>query len=123
MFTTAPSALGFIKGGRLKVLAVTSAKRIAALPEVPTMVESGFPRSVTGSWQGIFVPKGTPQQAVDKLFTATQQVMKTPEVVERLATGGVDVVLSASPKAFAEFVALESERWGRVAREVGATVD
>ena len=123
MFTTAPSALGFIKGGRLKVLAVTSAKRIAALPDVPTMVESGFPRSVTGSWQGIFVPKGTPQQAADKLFTATQQVMKTPEVVERLATGGVDVVLSASPRAFAEFVAVESERWGKVALEVGATVD
>jgi tripartite-type tricarboxylate transporter receptor subunit TctC len=123
MFTTAPSALGFIKGGRLKVLAVTSAKRIAALPDVPTMVESGFPRSVTGSWQGIFVPKGTPQQFVDRLFTVTQQVMKTPEVVERLATGGVEVVLSASPKAFAEFVALESERWGQVAREVGATVD
>jgi tripartite-type tricarboxylate transporter receptor subunit TctC len=123
MFTTAPSALGFINGGRLKVLAVTSAKRVAALPDVPTMVESGFPRSVSGSWQGIFVPKGTPRQVVDKLFTVTQQVMKTQDVVQRLATGGVDVVLSASPKAFAEFVASESERWGKVAREVGATVD
>jgi len=123
MFTTAPSALGFIKGGRLKVLAVTSAKRIAALPDVPTMVESGYPRSVTGSWQGIFVPKGTPQPVVDKLFTVTQQVMKTSDVVQRLATGGVDVVLSASPKAFADFVASESDRWGKVAHEVGATVD
>jgi tripartite-type tricarboxylate transporter receptor subunit TctC len=123
MFTTAPSALGYIKGGKLKVLAVTSAKRIAALPEVPTMVESGFPRSVTGSWQGIFVPKGTPQPVVDKLFTVTQQVMKTPDVVERLSGGGVDVVLSDSPKAFGGFVAAESERWGQVAREVGATVD
>jgi tripartite-type tricarboxylate transporter receptor subunit TctC len=123
MFTTAPSALGHIKGGKLKALAVTSARRIPALPEVPTMVESGFPRSVTGSWQGIFVPRGTPQQAVDKLFSATQQVMKTQDVVDRLASGGVDVALSASPKAFAEFVAQESERWGQVAREVGATVD
>jgi tripartite-type tricarboxylate transporter receptor subunit TctC len=123
MFTTAPSALGYIKGGKLKVLAVTSAKRIAALPDVPTMVESGFPRSVTGSWQGIFVPRGTPQPVVDKLFTVTQQVMKTPDVVERLSGGGVDVVLSDSPKAFAGFVASESERWGQVAREVGATVD
>ncbi|HKW39422.1 MAG TPA: tripartite tricarboxylate transporter substrate binding protein, partial [Burkholderiales bacterium] len=123
MFTTAPSALGFIKGGRLKVLAVTSAKRIPALPEVPTMVESGYPRSVTGSWQGVFVPKATPQPVVDRLFAVTQQVMKTPDVVERLAAGGVDVVLSASPRAFAGFVAQESERWGQVAREVGATVD
>jgi tripartite-type tricarboxylate transporter receptor subunit TctC len=60
---------------------------------------------------------------VDKLFAVTQQVMKTADVVERLAGGGVEVVLSASPGAFAEFVAQESERWGRVAREVGATVD
>lgn len=123
MFTTAPSALGYIKGGKLKVLAVTSAKRIAALPDVPTMAESGFPRSVTGSWQGMFVPRGTPQPVVDRLFTVTQQVMKTPDVVERLSGGGVDVVLSDSPKAFAAFVAAESERWGKVAREVGATVD
>ena len=123
MFTTAASALGYIRGGRLKVLAVTSAKRIAALPEVPTMVESGFPRSVTGSWQGIFVPKGTPRPVVDKLFAVTQQVMKTPDVVQRLASGGADVVLSASPEAFAGFVASESERWGKVAHEVGATVD
>ena len=123
MFTTAPSALGFVSGGRLKVLAVTSAKRIAALPDVPTMVESGFPRSISGSWQGIFVPKGTPRQAVDRLFTVTQQVMKVPDVVERLEKGGVDVVLSASSRAFADFVASETERWGRVASEVGATVD
>jgi tripartite-type tricarboxylate transporter receptor subunit TctC len=123
MFTTAPSALGFIKGGRLKALAVTSAKRIAQLPEVPTMVESGFPRSISGSWQGIFVPKGAPRDIVEKLLTVVQQTMKTPDVVERLGTGGVEVVLSASPKAFAEFVVSESERWGRVAQEVGATVD
>jgi tripartite-type tricarboxylate transporter receptor subunit TctC len=123
MFTTAPSALGYIKGGKLKVLAVTSAKRIAALPDVPTMVESGFPRSITGSWQGIFVPKGTGGSIVDRLFAVTRQVMKTPDVAERLAGGGVDVVLSDSPKAFAAFVASESERWGKVAREVGATVD
>src|SRR5262249_58464824 len=85
LFTTAPSALGYIKGGKLKVLAVTSAKRIAALPDVPTMVESGFPRSVTGSWRGIFVPKGTPQPVVDKLFTVTQQVMTIPDDTKRMA--------------------------------------
>jgi len=123
MFTTAPSALGFIRGGRLKILGVTSAKRIGQLPDVPTMVESGFPRSVSGSWQGIFVPKGTPAAVVERLFAVTQQVMKVPDVVQRLATGGVDVVLSPSPKAFADFVASETERWGRVAHEVGATVD
>jgi tripartite-type tricarboxylate transporter receptor subunit TctC len=123
LFTTAPSALGYVQGGKLKVLAVTSAKRVAALPDVPTMVESGFPRSVTGSWQGIFLPKGTPQPVVDKLFGVTQQVMKTPDVIQRLAGGGVDVVLSDSPKVFADYVTSETERWGKVAHEVGATVD
>ena len=123
MFTTAASALPYVKGGRLKVLAVTSAKRIPALPDTPTMVESGFPRSVTGSWQGIFVPTGTPRPVVDRLFAVTRQVMRTKDVVERLAGGGAEVVLSDSPEAFADFVAAESQRWGRVAREVGATVD
>jgi len=123
MFTTAASALPYIKGGRLKALAVTSAKRIPALPDTPTMVESGFPRSVTGSWQGIFVPAGTPRPVVDRLFAVTRQVMRTKDVVERLAGGGAEVVLSDSPEAFADFVAAESQRWGRVAREVGATVD
>jgi len=123
MFTTAASALPYVKGGRLKVLAVTSAKRIPALPDTPTMVESGFPRSVTGSWQGIFVPAGTPRPVVDRLFAVTRQVMQTKDVVERLAGGGAEVVLSDSPEAFADFVAAESQRWGRVAREVGATVD
>ena len=69
------------------------------------------------------VPKGTPQQAVEKLFGVTQQVMKTPDVTQRLAVGGVDVVLSESPRAFADYVASETERWGKVAQEVGATVD
>jgi tripartite-type tricarboxylate transporter receptor subunit TctC len=123
MFTTAASALGQIRSGRLKVLAVTSARRIPALPDVPTMVESGFPRSVSGSWQGVFVPAGTPRPAVDKLFAVTQRVMKMKDVADRLAGGGAEVVLSDSPAAFAQFVAAESQRWGRVAREVGATVD
>ena len=123
MFTTVSSALGHIKGGRLKVLVVVSAKRLAQLPDVPTMVESGYPDSVSGSWQGIFVPAGTPKEVVDRLYAATLQTMKSPEVVERLANGGVDVVTSGSPAAFAAYVAAETQRWGKVAKESGATVD
>ena len=123
MFTTAPSALGYIKGGRLKVLAVTSAKRIAALPDVPTMVESGFPRSVTGSWQGIFVPAGHAAAGRGQAVRRDAAGDEDARCRRAARDGGVDVVLSASSKAFAEFVAQESERWGQVAREVGATVD
>src|SRR6266545_2870346 len=62
MFTTAPSAMGQIRGGKLKVYAVTSVKRMPQVPDAPTMVESGYPDFVTGSWQGIFVPAGTPRE-------------------------------------------------------------
>jgi tripartite-type tricarboxylate transporter receptor subunit TctC len=123
MFTTVSSALGNIEGGRLKALVVVSAKRLKQLPNVPTMVESGYRESVSGSWQGIFVPAGTPKQIVDKLYAVLLQTMKTADVVERLAKGGVDVVTSPSPAAFADYVAGETLRWARVAKESGATVD
>ena len=123
MFTTAPSAMGLIQGGRLRILAVTSPKRLAQLPAAPTMVESGYADFVSSSWQGVFVPAGTPREIVERLYAALLQAMKTPEVGERLAKGGVEVATSASPGAFAEFVAAETQRWGRVAKESGATVD
>jgi tripartite-type tricarboxylate transporter receptor subunit TctC len=117
------SVLGHIKGGRLKALAVVSGKRLEPLPDVPTMVESGYPDSTSGSWQGIFVPAGTSKEVVDRLYAVMQRTMKSPDVVDRLSKNGIDVVLSASPAAFAEFVATETVRWGKVAKESGATVD
>jgi tripartite-type tricarboxylate transporter receptor subunit TctC len=123
MFTTVSSAIGHIRGGRLKALVVVAAKRLPALPDVPTMVESGFPDSTSGSWQGIFVPAGTPRDIVERLYGVVQQTMKTKDVVDRLAGGGVEVVLSASSAAFQKYVAAETVRWGRIAKESGATVD
>jgi tripartite-type tricarboxylate transporter receptor subunit TctC len=123
MFTTVSSALGHIQNGRLKALVVVTAKRLAALPEVPTMIESGYPDSRSGSWQGIFVPAGTPRDIVERLYKVVVDTMKTPEVVERLNKSGVDVVTSESPEAFRKFVAADTERWARVAKEAGATVD
>jgi tripartite-type tricarboxylate transporter receptor subunit TctC len=122
-FTTAPSAIGYIQSGRIKVLAVTSAKRMGQLAETPTMTESGYKDFVSSSWQGVFVPAGTPHEVVERLFTVLQQTMKAQEVIDRLAKVGIDVALSSSPKAFADFVAAESQRWGKVAKESGATVD
>jgi tripartite-type tricarboxylate transporter receptor subunit TctC len=123
MFTTVSSALGHIQNGRLKALVVVAGKRLPALPNVPTMVESGYPDSRSGSWQGIFVPAGTPADVVSRLYAVVTQTMKTPEVMDRLSKGGVEVVTSESPEAFAKFVAADTERWARVARESGATVD
>jgi tripartite-type tricarboxylate transporter receptor subunit TctC len=123
MFTTVSSALGAVKGGRLKALAVVSAKRLEQLPDVPTMVESGYPDSISGSWQGIFVPAGTSREIVERLYAVFLQTMKSPDVVERLAKSGIDAVTSPSPAAFAEYVGAETLRWGRAAKESGATAD
>src|SRR5947208_1261689 len=123
MFSTVSSAMGYIKGGRLKALAVTSTKRLEPLPEVPTMRESGYLDGSSGSWQGVLVPAGTSRAVVDRLFEVLVQTMKTSDVIERLAKGGAEAVTSVSPKAFAEFVAAETRRWGKVAKESGAIAD
>ena len=123
MFVTASSAMPMIKSGRLKVYAITATKRSPELPNVPTMAEEGFPGFDSGSWQGIFVPAGTPRPVVDRLFAAAQQTMKSPEVIERLAKGGVDVVTSNSSAEFQTFVARETEKWAKIVKESGATPD
>ena len=123
MFTTAASALGQVRGGKLRLLAVTSAKRMEQAPAAPTMVESGYPDFVTGSWQGVFAPAGTSKEIVNFLFKNITQTLLTAEVAERLGKGGADVVTSPSPAAFAELVAAETKRWARVVRESNATPD
>ena len=123
MFATAASAMPGIKAGRLKPLAVTSAKRIDQLPNVPTVQEAGYADLAASSWQGIFVPVGTPREVVERLFTVTQQVMKDPDVITRLKTGGAEVQTSPNPAAFAQYVAAETERWARIAKDANATPD
>jgi tripartite-type tricarboxylate transporter receptor subunit TctC len=123
MFATAASAMGPVKGGRIKALAVTSKKRLEPLPSTQTVVEAGYPDLVVSSWQGVFVPAGTPKPVVDRLYAAVLKTMATPEVATRLATGGVEVVTSPSPEAFGKYVASETQRWTRIAKESNATPD
>ena len=122
MFVTVSSAIGHVRGGRVKLLGVSSAKRLEAAPNAPTVGESGYPGLTGGSWHGVFVPAGTPKEVVDRLLPAVLQTMQTPDVATRLANGGVEVVTS-SPAAFAEFVAAETQKWARVVRESNATAD
>ena len=123
MFVTLSSAVNFVKANRLKAFAVTSTKRTEALPQVPTMIESGYPDFVTSSWQGVFVPADTPRAIVAKLHDALRKTLDIPDVKQRFANGGVAAVSSASPEEFMTYVKSESERWGKVARESGATID
>jgi tripartite-type tricarboxylate transporter receptor subunit TctC len=123
MFVTLSSAIAFIQAGRLKPLGISTTKRIDALPQVPTMSEAGYPEMVSSSWQGVFVPAGTPRPIVDKLHAALLATLDSPEIKQRFAGGGVGVVTSKTPEDFAAFVSAETARWGKVARESGATID
>jgi tripartite-type tricarboxylate transporter receptor subunit TctC len=87
------------------------------MPEVPTMKEQGFPTMTVGSWQGVFVPKGTPQNVQKKLFDVSQETMKNAEVQKRLADGGINVVLSDTPAAFRKFWEAENQRFGKVIKD------
>ena len=119
MFVTLSSSISFVKQGRMRALGLVSPKRVAALADVPTLTELGFPSMTVGSWQGVFVPTGTPPDVVKKLYTVVIRVMDDANVKKRLADGGVEVVTSRSPEAFGAFVKAENERWAKVIKDAG----
>ncbi len=123
MFVTLSSAINFVKANRLKAFAVTSSKRIEALPQVPTMIESGYPDFVTSSWQGVFVPADTPRPVVARLHDALRRTLDISEVKLRFANGGALAVSSATPEEFMTYVKSESDRWGRAVKDSGASID
>ena len=116
MFVTFSSAVNFAKSGRVRMLAVVSPERNPALPEIPTMREQGHDM-VVGSWQGLFVPKGTPKAVVDKLYQVGVQTMKDANVIKRLSEGGVTIVTSKSPADFTAFVKAETVRYAKVIKD------
>lgn len=122
-FLTLSSTVNFARQGKLRLLAVVAPVRVAGLPDVPTMAESGFPDMKIGSWQGLFTPRGTPAPLVARLFEAVQKAMAHADVAERLSGGGVAVVTSESPAAFRTFVDGEIARFGKVIREAKITDD
>jgi tripartite-type tricarboxylate transporter receptor subunit TctC len=123
MFTPIPSALQLIKAGRLKALAVASKERLPSLPDVPTMIESGYPQVVGGSWQALMFPLNTPKPIIAKWHAAIVKLIADEEIRQRLQLGGVEGVTSRSPEELAEFIAQEAARWGAVARAAHATAD
>jgi len=116
MFVTFSSAVNFAKAGKVRMLGMISPDRNPALPEIPTMREQGLDM-VVGSWQGVFVPAGTPQPVVNKLFKVSLDMMKDPLVVKRLGELGIVIVTSQSPAAFVAFVKAETERFGKVIKD------
>jgi tripartite-type tricarboxylate transporter receptor subunit TctC len=123
MFTTLSSAINFVKQNRLKALAVTARERPTVLPSVPTMPELGYPSMGSGSWQGVFAPKGTPSAIVQKLFATSLKVMANADVKKRMNDGGVNIVVSKSPADFTAFVKSEINRFGTVIKEANIVAD
>lgn len=116
MFVTFSSAITFAKAGRVRMLGVITPQRIPAAPDVPTMREQGFDM-VVGSWQGIFVPKGTPVTVQRTLFKAGHAAMKNADVVKRLSDGGVSIVTSGSQPEFRKFWESENHRFAKVIKD------
>ncbi len=122
-FSGIASVISFIKAGRLKALATLSPNRLASLPDVPTMIEAGYPSVVDSQWQGIFVPRGTARGVVDRLNSALVDIMQQRDTRERLLSGGALSYATAKPAEFAAFVAEENKRWSAIVKEIGAKVD
>ncbi|HET9045365.1 MAG TPA: tripartite tricarboxylate transporter substrate binding protein [Casimicrobiaceae bacterium] len=122
MFDNLPSSLAFIKAGKLRALAVTSAQRSPALPDVPTVAESGVPGFEASSWFGLLAPAGTPPTIVAKINTDTQKWLASPDAKEKLAAQGANVA-GGSPDDFAKHIQSETAKWARVVKESGAKVE
>lgn len=116
-----PSSLAFIKAGRLKVLAVTNEKRVAALPDVPTVGET-LPGFGATPWYGLFAPAGTPAPVVARLQAEVAKALASPDLREKLAQQGCDVFIS-TPQQFAALIKEELPRWAAIVKTAGATVD
>ena len=108
-----------VKDGKLKAIAISSAKRFAAAPDVPTVAESGVPGFETGSWQGIVAPAGTPPDVVKKLHDAVTAILATTEMKEKLIASGAEVRPQSSEQ-FGAFIRDEKARWAKVVKESGA---
>jgi tripartite-type tricarboxylate transporter receptor subunit TctC len=120
-FSLVPSAIAHVRAGKLRVLAVTSEKRLPYLPDVPTIAESGFPTYEISSWQGVFAPGGTPPDVVAKVNGELVRMLKEPSVRERMAKEGADPI-GSSPQQFSQRVASEIDKWSKVAKAAGLAV-
>lgn len=122
MWDNIVAVTNYVKAGRLKPLAVTSAKRSASLPDVPTMAESGLPGFEAVSWIGALVPAGTPQPIVDKIHTDLVAVLRMPEIKEKLGALGAEVV-GNTPEQFAAWNRSEIAKWAKAIKESDARVE
>ncbi len=122
MFDNMPSAIQHVRSGRLRAIAVTTARRSPELPNVPTIAEAGVPGYEATSWFGMFAPAGTPPEVLAKLNTALAKVLADTEVKKKIAGQGAEPY-AEKPEQFADFIQKESVKWTKVVKDSGATAD
>jgi tripartite-type tricarboxylate transporter receptor subunit TctC len=123
MFDNLANALGQVQAGKLRALAVTTARRAPAVPELPTVAESGLPGFDLATWFGVFVPAGTPPEVVSQLNAGIVSALASRELGDRLAAMGTTPPENNTPARFAAFVRIEAEKYARVVKDSGARVD
>jgi len=121
-FATMPSAINYVKSGRLRGIAVTTAQRSPSTPQLPTIAETGIPGYEAGSWYGLSAPAGTPKEVIGRLHAETIKVMGLPDVKERLFNAGFEIVTS-TPEQFAAFTRNEIQKWGKIVKAAGLKVE
>jgi len=122
MFENMPGAVSYINAGKLRILAVTGLTRSAAMPQIPTVAESGVPGYESLSWSGIAVAAGTPREVIARLNREVNAILASPDMRQKLAEQGADAV-GGSPEAFAEHIRNEREKWARVIRTANIAVN
>lgn len=122
MIDVMPNTAPQVRGGRLRALAVSTAKRVPGFESIPTIAESGVPGFDVSAWDAVFAPAGTPAAVIDKVNAAVRKVLADPEVQTQLAARGAQAA-PTSPQELRSFVSSEVERWGKAVHRAGATVD
>ncbi|HYC48610.1 MAG TPA: tripartite tricarboxylate transporter substrate binding protein [Burkholderiales bacterium] len=122
LISTMPSATPHIKSGRVRALAVASAKRAPSLPQVPTFQESGFPGFEASAWNAVLAPAGTPDEIIRRLNGAIVKIVHSPEIRERLEAQGA-VAIGDSPEEFGRYLKAEVAKWSKVVKASGAKLD
>lgn len=121
MFDNMPSAIQHVRSGKLRPIAVTTAKRSPELPDVPTIAEAGVPGYEATSWFGLWAVAGTPKPVLDKLHASLSKVLKDPAVVKKIGDQGGEISVD-TPAQFEAFIKTEAAKWGKVVKESGAEV-